>query len=254
MGERVQENLTASEPQGLSGAERQWCVPLRPGRGRVTGNRALVGRVLPRSPRRPRAGQPAPWAQHLARKSSTEVVAPHFTVRLGGAALDAVPHHNRRGTSMPSSIKWFQTTTGSLEPLGAHGGERKCQCQRNDNIGQFGSDLIRPARWPQGAALAAATGRFRETQQRRSGNVPAGPRCMDRKACTISRRDYDLPKSNDVLRIVRPGHFARGRRIVGAARVQISALHPQNALLASEGEKTSVSTELCPPLVTGPTR
>ena len=204
MGERVQENLTASEPQGLGGADGSGASRYGPDEAGLQAIEHFVvagPAAIPFEDHGPGSLR-APGLNISQENHLTEVVAPSLHRQARGAQrFDAVPHHNRRGTSMPSSIKWFQTTTGSLEPLGAHGGREEMPvCQRNDNIGHLGSDLIRPAsvaagRGPGGSHWEVSRDPTAAERQRASRTPLHGPKGLHH----LARGTMTLPKSNDIV-------------------------------------------------------
>ena len=107
-------------------------------------------------------------------------IQPHGQVR-----FDEVPRHNMRGSTLPSSIPWYQHSQGSVEPLKAHD-RRPVQptLNRNDFVGTLSvTNQERPAD-PSAAKRQADT----KTPQR-------GPKGLHNFA--VGRKM--LPKSHDIV-------------------------------------------------------
>jgi len=104
----------------------------------------------------------------------------------GQQRFDEVPRHNKRGSTLPSSIPWYQHSSGSVEPLKAHD-RRPVQpaLNRNDFVGTLtATDQERPA------DPSAAAKRLADTKTPRRGPKGLHNFAVGRKT---------LPKSHDIV-------------------------------------------------------
>ena len=112
----------------------------------------------------------------------------------GAMQFHLLPRHNRKGTSMPSSVHWYQSSIGSPEPLMAHQGRPKQTAfMRNDHAGTMAMKETMNAI---SAYAGHAGGDSSPSRRLAARKTPLhGPKGLH----NLANGSKELPKSNDIV-------------------------------------------------------
>jgi hypothetical protein len=115
----------------------------------------------------------------------------------GEMQFHRLPRHNRKGTTMPSSVHWYQSSIGSPEPLMAHQRRPKQTAfMRNDHEGTTAMKETMNFFTANAGQVTRAGGDYSPSRMLAARKTPLnGPKGLH----NLANGSIGLPKSNDIV-------------------------------------------------------